>query len=305
MKILVVGGTGMIGGHAALYLKDLGHDVTISGRRPPQEETPLKNLPFIQGDYVEGTFTKDQLGQFDAIVFTAGNDIRHMPTGIDSSQFYAHCEKANSIAVPRFAKEAKDAGVRYFIHVGSFYPHIAPELVATNGYIRSRKDAAEGVTALADDTFHAISLDAPFVVGCVPGKSDAMFQAYVQYAEGKLGIPPFGPAGGTNFISTLSLAEAIDGAIRTGQNGKVYLVGDENLSFAKYFELFFRAVGNTAEVPSLDQEHPMLPDAALYTGRGNTVSYEPDPAETATLGYRRNDITRAVNEIAAQFKSVN
>ena len=305
MNILVVGGTGMIGGHAALYLKDQGHDVTISGRRPVQEDTPLKDLPFIAGDYIEGTFTKDQLGQFDAIVFTAGNDIRHMPAGADLSGFYDHCHKANTIGVPRFAKQAKDAGVRYFIHVGSFYPHIAPELVASNGYIRSRKDAAEGVTALADDSFHAISLDAPFVVGCVPGKSDAMFQAYVQYAEGKLGIPPFGPAGGTNFISTLSLAEAIDGAIRNGQNGKVYLVGDENLSFAKYFELFFRAVGNNAEVPSLDQEHPMLPDVAIYTGRGNTVSYEPDPAETAALGYRRNDIARAVNEIAAQFKSKN
>lgn len=302
MKILVVGGTGMIGGHAALYLKEQGHDVTISGRRPVQEDTPLKDLPFIAGDYIEGTFTKEQLGQFDAIVFAAGNDIRHAPQGED---FYAHCQKANSIAVPRFAEEAKVAGVRHFIHVGSFYPHIAPELVASNGYIRSRKEAAEGVTALADDSFHAVSLDAPFVVGCVPGKSDAMFQAYVQYAEGKLGIPPFGPAGGTNFISTLSLAEAIDGALRNGENGKIYLVGDENLSFAKYFELFFRAVGNPAEVPSLDQEHPMLPDGAIYTGRGNTVSYEPDPAETAALGYRRRDITRAVNEIVAQFGGRN
>lgn len=301
MKILVVGGTGMIGGTAALYLKGKGHDITIAGRRPPEETTPLKDLPFIAGDYIEGTFTKEQLGQFEAIVFTAGNDIRHMPPGMDMSRFYEHCHNANSIAVPRFAREAKEAGVRAFIHVGSFYPHIAPELVATNGYIRSRKDAAEGVTALADDSFHAISLDAPFVVGCVPGKSDAMFQAYVQYAEGKLGIPPFGPAGGTNFISALSLAEAIEGALERGKNGKIYLVGDENLSFAKYFELFFRAVGNNAEVPSLDQEHPLLPDAALYTGRGNTVSYEPD-ADATALGYRRNDIARAVGEIAAQFR---
>lgn len=305
MKILVVGGTGMIGGHAALYLKEQGHDVTISGRRPPQATTPLADLPFIAGDYVEGTFTRDQLAPFEAIVFAAGNDIRHMPAGSDPSDFYAHCEKANSIAVPRFAKEAKDAGVKHFIHVGSFYPHIAPELIATNGYIRSRKDATDGITALADDSFHVCSLDAPFVVGSVPGMSLPMFEAYVQYAEGKLGIPPFGPAGGTNFISTQSLAEAINGALERGENGKVYLVGDENLSFAKYFELFFRAVGNDAEVPSLDQEHPMLPDGAIYTGRGNTVSYEPDPAETALLGYRRNDITRAVNEIAAQFGSAN
>ena len=32
MKILVIGGTGMIGGHAALYLKSQGHDVTVAAR---------------------------------------------------------------------------------------------------------------------------------------------------------------------------------------------------------------------------------------------------------------------------------
>jgi hypothetical protein len=41
----------------------------------------------------------------------------------------------------------------------------------------------------------------------------------------------------------------------------------------------------------------------IYTGRGNYVRYEPDAAETALLGYRRNDITAAVNEIVAQYRS--
>ena len=34
MKILVVGGTGLLGGHAALYLQALGHDVTLAARSP-------------------------------------------------------------------------------------------------------------------------------------------------------------------------------------------------------------------------------------------------------------------------------
>ncbi|HWV13748.1 MAG TPA: NAD-dependent epimerase/dehydratase family protein, partial [Sphingobium sp.] len=52
MKILVIGGTGMIGGHAALYLAAKGHDVTISGRKPAQQSTELSRMPFLQGDYV-------------------------------------------------------------------------------------------------------------------------------------------------------------------------------------------------------------------------------------------------------------
>lgn len=55
-------------------------------------------------------------------------------------------------------------------------------------------------------------------------------------------------------------------------------------------------------MPSLDQEHPLLPDMALYTGRGNRVSYEPDAAETALLGYTRQDIQRAVDEVVSQYR---
>ena len=299
MKILVIGGTGMIGGHAALYLKSQGHDVTVSGRKPPQATTELAKLPFLQGDYVSSTFTVDDLKPFDAIVFAAGADIRHVPEGGD---YDSHVLYANGEAVPAFAKLAKEAGVKHFIHIGSFYPHIAPELLDSNPYIRSRKLATDGISALADDTFHALSLDAPFVVGTVPGMSLPMFEAYTQYAQGKLGMPAFGPAGGTNFISTQSISEAVAGALESGENGKAYLIGDENLSFADYFKLFFRAAGNDVDVPSLDQEHPMLPDGAIFTGRGNTVSYEPDAKTMADLGFRRNDIARAVNEVVAQFK---
>lgn len=300
MKVLVVGGAGMIGGHAALHLQSLGHDVTISGRNPPQATTPLARLPYLRGDYVNNTFTKDQLVAFDAVVFAAGADIRHIPEGADYGDFTL---KANGEAVPAFAKLAKEAGVKRFVHVGSFYPHVAPELMEKDKYIRSRKLAADGVNALADKNFVTCSLDAPFVVGTVPGMSLPMFEAYTAYAEGKLGMPAFGPAGGTNFISCQSLSEAIAGALLRMESGKAYLVGDENLPFATYFGMFFKAAGNNVDVPSKEENHPMLPDNAIFTGRGNFVRYEPDPASVALLGYRRNDIQRAVNEIVAQFGS--
>jgi nucleoside-diphosphate-sugar epimerase len=301
MKILVVGGAGMIGGHAALHLQSLGHEVAIGGRSRPQSTTALAQLPFIQGDYVEGSFAPEALGQFEAIVFAAGNDIRHRPKDAD---FDAHCLRANAEGVPRFARMARDAGVKRFVNVGSFYPHIAPQLKETNVYIRSRQLAVDGLFDLAGPDFLVCSLDAPFVVGVVPGMSLPMFETYTRYAEGALeGMPVFGPAGGTNFISTQSLSEAIAAALERGEQKVAYLVGDENLSFAEYFELFFRAAGNEAPVPSLDQEHPLLPDVAIYTGRGNTVAYEPDPRHMALLGYRRGDVARAVRELVDQYRS--
>ncbi|MNF40815.1 hypothetical protein D3C76_900080 [compost metagenome] len=56
------------------------------------------------------------------------------------------------------------------------------------------------------------------------------------------------------------------GALLHGEPGKAYLVGDEDLSYAQYFQAFLRAAGNASEVPPLDQEHPLLPDMAPYKG---------------------------------------
>ncbi|GAB3630479.1 hypothetical protein PTE30175_02935 [Pandoraea terrae] len=299
MKILVVGGAGMIGGHAALHLRQRGFEVSIAGRTPPAAGTPLGEFEFIRCDYLADDLPVAALGRFDALVFAAGNDIRHLPRGTDAA---AHWQRANAEGVPRFLKAVRDAGVRHVVNVGSFYPQAMPSLVEHNAYVRSRKLSDEGARALATPHFRVMSVNAPFVVGAVPGLVVGMFKAYTDYAAGKLaGMPVFAPPGGVNFISTTSLSEAIEGALLRGENGKAYLVGDENLSFQDYFGAFFQALGNPVP-PLLDQEHPMLPDAAIYFGRGNSLHYEPDFQETSLLGYRRNDIARTIGEIVAQYR---
>ena len=79
MKVLVVGGTGALGGHAAIHLAAQGHDVSIGGRNPANPATPMAAMPFVQGDYVAGDFTPQRLAGFDWVVFAAGNDPRHVP----------------------------------------------------------------------------------------------------------------------------------------------------------------------------------------------------------------------------------
>lgn len=300
-NILVVGGTGLIGGHAALHLKGLGHDVTIASRTPPAPGTPLAELPFVKGDYLNpADFPVEMLAGFDTLVFAAGNDLRHKPEGVDEA---AHFERANVQGVPAFFAKAREAGIARAIHIGSFYPQVDPSLADSIPYVRSRKLACEAVRALSGDGFVALSLNAPFVVGTVPGLDVPMFQYYTRFAEGALGLPPTAPPGGTNFISTQSLSEAVAGAIARGEGGRAYLVGDENLSFRDYFAHFFRAVGSDAEVRAVDEEHPLLPDGALYAGRGADFYYETDDADVKRLGYGRNDIRRAVDEIVAQYRS--
>ena len=298
MKVLVIGGAGMIGGHAALHLAGKGHTVAIGGRNAPASGTPLGALPFVKGDYIAGHFDAARLAGFDALVFAAGNDVRHLPEGGDDS----HWDKANAVAMPKVFEAARAAGVRAVVNVGSFYPQAAPDLVETNAYVRSRRDGDRAVTAMTSAGFRAMSVNAPFVLGAVPGLVVPMFAAYTQYAQGRFApMPEFAPPGGVNFISTRSLSEAIEGALEQGEGGTSYLVGDENLSFQDYFGAFFEAVGRP-KPPVIDQEHPMLPDSAIFFGRGNTLYYEPAADDVVRLGYRRGDVIPMVREIVAQYR---
>lgn len=297
MNILIVGGSGLIGGHAAIHLRSLGHGVTIASRNPPSAATPMAAMPFLQGDYVAGTFCREQLARFDALVFAAGQDPRHLAKGDDGTALW---ERANIEGVPRFFAAARDAGIRRAVNIGSFYPQAAPALVEGNPYIRSRLLVDEAVRALSVPGFGVVCLNPPYMVGAVPGLASRFFERLTQYAQGLVPkIAAFSPTGGVNFMSTRSLSEAITGALERGEAGKSYLVGDENLSFHDYFQAFFEAVGNTTPVPVLDQSHPLI---GSYAGLGGTIYFEPDPAETALLGYRRFDVRRAIAEIAAQYR---
>ena len=303
MKILLVGGTGMIGAHCATHLKSLGHDVTLAARNAPSAGTDLVTFPFIKGSYLDDDFTVDQLEGFDALVFGAGNDIRHIPEGADPS---AHYERANSIGVPKFFALAREAGIPKAVYIGSYYPQAAPQLIETNDYVRSRHLADEGIRALTSPSFSVTSVNAPIVVGSIPGLAVSFFDFYIRYAMGELeGIPFFAPPGGANCISTQSLAEAVAGALERGEAGKAYLVGDENLAWQTYIQMFFDAVGSDVQLPVIDQEHPLFPDATMFAGRGGTIYYDPDPAETALLGYRRNDIRNAVEFLVGDFRARN
>ena len=297
-RILVVGGTGALGGHAAIHLASKGHDVTIAARSPAHPDTPMTAMPFLKGDYIAGDFTPERLKGFEWVLFVAGNDPRHIPPGGDAE---AHLHKANHEAVPAFFAACREAGVKRAVQLGSYYHQAAPELIAGNRYILSRKAACEGARGEGRDGFDVISVNAPFMVGSVPGLPSMIFEPYVQWAKGAISVPAYGPAGGTNFMSFRSLSEAIEGAFERGEPGKAYLVGDENLSFAEYFQRFFDAVDNKAKVEERDEEHPMLPDIAIPQGRGNWVRVDPDQREVERLGYRRGDVKQAVADLVAQF----
>jgi nucleoside-diphosphate-sugar epimerase len=301
LRILVVGGTGFIGGGAALRLAELGHDVTIAARRPASSTTQLAKLPFIEADYIAGDLTPARLSPFEAIVFTAGNDAKQRPPGEDEA---THLERANNIAVPRFFEAARAAGVPRAVYIGSFYPQVVPHMVERSVYVRSRFVTDELARSLAGPDFAICSVNPPYIVGHVDGLDVPWLHSHMEYALGRMSdLPFFAPPGGVNFMSLSSLSDAIVGALQHGEAGKAYLVGDENLSFQDYFGAFRRAAGMSGSLPVRDEEHPLLPDWSLYAGRGGTAYFEPDPHEVALLDYRRGDVMAGIQSILAGYSS--
>jgi dihydroflavonol-4-reductase len=304
MKTLIVGGTGGIGAYIALHLRELGNsDIAIGARKAPDAASPAASFPIVIGDYAQGTFTAGQLESFDTLIFTAGADIRQVPKGSSPDQEADFYKRVNSEAVPRFFGLAKQAGVRRAAYVGSFYPQARPDLVGEKGYVRSRKDADEGARSFADDSFHVVSLNAPWVVGAAPGLPTGLYEYLTRWALGQMPqVPLTAPPGGSNYISVKSVCESVIGGLDRGENGRGYLIGDENMYYKDLFEMFFRLAGrDDVKLEVRDEEHPILTDRSLFAGRSGTIFYEPEGSEE--LGYTRHDVERTAREIVANIKA--
>ena len=298
MKVLVVGGSGLIGGDAALYLKSHGHDVTIMARSVPTAPV-LAALPFVQGDYVNDDMSDGCLNGFDAVVFAAAADIRQVPMdgSVTPEEFY---RKVNDEAVPRFFAAAREAGVRRAVYIGTFYPQVASHRIGECPYVTSRSNTDEAVRAMSSDSFTVCSLNLPFVMGHIPGLDIPHIGALVAYASGALSeLPVFAPKGGTNHITSHAVAQATLAALDHGESGRAYLLGDENYSWKEYLELWFEAAGNPQTLEVREDDHPLLPNVIMFAGPGATVSYEPEAVEE--LAYDRHQINATINTLVKAY----
>lgn len=296
-KVLVVGGTGMIGCHVAWMIKVAGHDVTIGARREPEPESVVAGFPMLLGDYAHGGFSVEELRGFDAVVMCAAQDVRHARGQEPDEEFWRTYQ---SEGVPAFFERAKAAGVSRAVQIGSYYHVVRPDLVDTVPYVRARRDADVRSRALADESFVITTINPPSVVGSVPGRPDRGFAKLLAWGRGELDVPDHAPAGGTNFMSARSLADAVVGALENGRAGEAYLVGDSNLTHAQYFQLIFDQAGAGRTLEERDEEHPFLPDSMLVAGRGTVIAFEPDPAVVSLLGYRRGDVSGQLEKDAGR-----
>ncbi len=286
MKVLLVGGAGFIGSYVSLFFHDLGHDVTIMSRSQPGNESRLGELPFIRTDYINDDCSDGRLEGFDWLVFCAGNDLGNYPRdgSVTQAEFF---EQSNIVALPRFFEQAKKAGIKRAVYMGSYYSFVAPQSIETIPYVRSRHFSDEAVRSLSTPGFNVCSCALPWIVGFTPGLTNPHWEALAKGAAGLIDWPDFVPPGGGNYMTCRSVAQAMLGGLERGESGRSYLVGDVNLTWKAFYELWYEAAGNPREFKVRDEEHPILAREIISYIAGGTPDYEPPAEETALLAYDR------------------
>ncbi len=303
-KTLIVGGTGFAGGYTALHFQKQGHDVTLMSRSPPKGTSKLNDLPFVQCNYIEDDYTDGRLEGYDNLVFCSGSDGSNFPRdgSVTEEEFY---EKANIIGIPRFFEAARAAGITRTVYMGSFYSFVSPESIDRLPYVRSRHISDAAVRSMDSPGFHVCSVALPWVVGHFPGYSVWQWHQTTNYALGRLpDIPVFAPPGGANFITCQAVAEAMLGGLERGEGGKAYVIGDENLSWKAFFELWFKAAGRPQDLEVRDDiDHFIIPREILAYLHEGTCNYEEPAEEIAQLGYKRGGLRETIEDTCRYYAS--
>jgi len=120
MKVLVVGGTGFLGGRIAAYLCQLGYEVRIGSRRKIQNlrEAPNSEVVFLDWDK-PSSLSKACKG-IDTVIHAAGmnaQDCAADPTGA----FFS-----NTIHTARLVSESVKASVQRFMYLSTAHVYASP-----------------------------------------------------------------------------------------------------------------------------------------------------------------------------------
>ena len=173
MKILIAGGTGLLGSHSASTMIKEGHEVhaltlPVNQDLHLPDQLILHLCNFMTADTIEiDSYMKDM----DAFVFAAGVDER--------VEFKAPVSKAyemyNIEPMEKLLTSAKKMGVKKAIILGSYFAYFAkkwPDLNLGNHhpYIQSRLKQESVAFSYADDTFGVTVLELPYIFGIQKGR---------------------------------------------------------------------------------------------------------------------------------------
>ena len=244
-RVMIVGGTGLLGYHAALELLKRGYqvsalaleDVDLKGWYPKEihveygdvfSMTPQELRELMKGHY--------------AMVYAMGPDDRSVPQA-PASLFFG--EKLVDTAA-RVFDAARRAEVKRSVLLGSYFHHfhrLMPHLgLATrHPYIMARIEQEIAVLDAVGKGMDVMILELPYIFGTMPNRVPLWKEVFFDRLLTM--NPVLYPDGGSSMVCAGNVAEAIAGAISKGVHAHRYAIGDQNLRWKEMFAIMFAAIG--------------------------------------------------------------
>ena len=315
-KILVLGGTGLLGYHTILELIDKGYEI-VSVSLPPMptddlfEGLEVENHLFDINDKTDEELLELLEGIY-GIMYAIGADERTVPDAPAFSYFY----EANVRPTQRLARLARKSGVKHFVIYGSYFTEFAQRWPESNlidqAYPKTRKLQEDIAFAEGEGAMVVTSLRLPYIFGTVPGRMP-LWKMFTDQIKGQDVFPAL--QGGTTMVTVKQVAEAARGALEQGEHRGTYALGGINMKYQEFYEMMVEALGQKGktQVPVLPLE-TMLPnyealdkkakedgkEHGIHLAKGAQMSNKDlyiEPQEVMeALGYQEDDVIASIKE---------
>ena len=240
MKLIIVGGTGLLGYHATDVALERGYEVaSLAIDDASSNEWYPKEVKQIIGDVFK--MSEEELinvfNGFDEMIYAVGPDDRYSPNE-DAYNFFRlrlveHCAKVY--------RAARKAGIKksslcssYFLYFDRKFPE--KKLSIIHPYIKVRKEQAERIIDVCHSEMDNLPkmeiciMELPYIFGTCPYRTPLWKEMFLdRFANGRKTI--YFPIGGSVMASTRHVGEALVGALQYGEDGKHYAIGVENHTF--------------------------------------------------------------------------
>ncbi len=237
MKVVIIGGSGLIGRKLAAILKSKGHDVVSAS-------------PSTGVDSVSGAGLAEALAGADVVV-----DVTNSPSFEDAAVLDFFRRSTGNLL-----KSARDAGVAHYVALSV----VGADRIRDSGYLRAKR-AQEELIEAGGVPFTILRATQFFeFLGAIAGDGSQGEAVHVSTSK-------FQPVAADDVASTLANV-----AVSTPKNGAVELAGPEVTSFAEFMRTFLAAKGDQREViPDPDaryfgavlDEHGLAPVAQFIPGK--------------------------------------
>lgn len=254
MKVLMIGGTGLLGSAAAQIFVDRGNEVKTLSLPPLPQGAPLpKEMEIVFQD--ANKLTDDEMIEmmkgYDMFVFATGVDERvEFPAPVYDAYY-----KYNIAPLERYLPLAKKAGMKGAVVCGSYFAWLAnnrPDmnLCEKHPYIKSRVEQEKVCEKYSDKDFQVAVLELPYIFGTQPGRKPVWVILIEQLQRFEKMPFTMYPAGGTAMLTVRQVGEAMVGAaeqaVAAAEKGegkyRAYGISCYNKTWREFLKIVYRAM---------------------------------------------------------------